>query len=71
MKQGRKGKGRRSPKKKNKEINTSVRERKDSDAGNKSTNESTPSEKPEKKRGKDQEKKKQAAEQSEDMTVCR
>lgn len=69
--QGRKGKGRRSPKKKNKENNTSVRERKDSDAGNKSTNESTPSEKPEKKRGKDQEKKKQAAEQSEDMTVCR
>lgn len=71
MKQGRKGKGRRSPKKKNKENNTSVRERKDSDAGNKSTNESTPSEKPEKKLGKDQEKKKQAAEQSEDMTVCR
>uniref|UniRef100_A0A8W8NKI0 Bromodomain adjacent to zinc finger domain protein 2B n=2 Tax=Magallana gigas TaxID=29159 RepID=A0A8W8NKI0_MAGGI len=69
--QGRKGKGRRSPKKKNKENNTSVRERKDSDAGNKSANESTPSEKPEKKRGKDQEKKKQAAEQSEDMTVCR
>lgn len=48
-----------------------MRERKDSDAGNKSANESTLSEKPEKKRGKDQEKKKQAAEQSEDMTVCR
>lgn len=48
-----------------------MRERKDSDAGNKLANESTPSEKPEKKRGKDQEKKKQAAEQSEDMTVCR
>ncbi|XP_078334663.1 bromodomain adjacent to zinc finger domain protein 2B-like isoform X10 [Crassostrea virginica] len=69
--QGQKGRGRRSPKKKNKENNTSVRERKDSDTGSRSASESTPSEKPEKKRGKDLEKKKQAAEQSEDMTVCR
>lgn len=69
--QGLKGRGRKSPKKKNKEINTSVKERRDSDNSSRSANESMPTEKPEKKRGKDLEKKKQAAEQSEDMTVCR
>jgi hypothetical protein len=69
--QGIKGRGRKSPKKKNKESNASVKERRDSDNSSRSANESTPTEKPEKKRGKDLEKKRQAAEQSEDMTVCR